>query len=90
MDFRQYDSALGRLHQEAIHSLKKGNDLIIRFAVPDKSKTAIGGPFGFVAGTIIGFTAATIESAWDTWFPQFRASVNNFYNNIIYNISRYH
>ncbi|HUH51219.1 MAG TPA: RHS repeat-associated core domain-containing protein [Flavobacterium sp.] len=52
--------------------------------------TAIGGPFGFVAGTIIGFTAATIESAWDTWFPQFRASVNNFYNNIIYNISRYH
>src|SRR5690554_275716 len=52
--------------------------------------TLIGGPYGFVAGTVIGLSAGGMERAWDVWWPQFQGGIGNFYNNIIYNISRYY
>src|SRR5690606_8059531 len=52
--------------------------------------TSVGGPYGFAAGTAIGLVAGAVEGAWDVWFPQFEAGMARFYNNIIYNISRYH
>jgi hypothetical protein len=52
--------------------------------------TELGGPYGFVAGTVIGVGAGVTESAWDIWYPQFKSSVNSFYNTIINNIMQYH
>lgn len=50
---------------------------------------AIGGPAGFVVGTTIGVGAHVTESAWNTLWPQFKHSYNNFINTAISNWMRY-
>ncbi|QIY92777.1 hypothetical protein FOB44_17610 [Chryseobacterium gallinarum] len=46
---------------------------------------ALGGPYGFVAGSVIAVGGTVTEKAWDTWWPQFKQGVNRFRNTMINN-----
>ena len=63
---------------------QKGNDLIIRFAVPDKSKTGIGGTGGF--SSVGGFGGMNIISSVtiDIWTIKGGALQPGGFNNNLY------